>query len=104
MKKEFRKIFVFCLNPKWWPKVIAVPTAIYFSDVPFPPQESTVKAYYISDRIEEIVLPEHLADLPQLGDIEDTGILGYIIIANGEEITIITNEEEYLTWYYQLQH
>ena len=38
----------------------------------------------------------------QMGHIEDTGILGYIIIASGEEITIITNEEEYLSWYYQL--
>ena len=65
---------------------------------------STVKAYYISDDIEEINLPEHLADLPELGDIEETGIIGYILIANGEEITIITNEEEYLSWFYDLHH
>ena len=65
---------------------------------------NTVQAYYILDDIEEINLPDHLSDLPQLGDIEDTGIIGYIIIANGEELTIITNEEEYLTWFYELHH
>ena len=70
----------------------------------FPHQESSIKAYYISDCIEEIVLPEHLADLPQLGDTEETGIIGFIIIASGEELTIITNEEEYLSCYYQLHH
>ena len=75
-----------------------------FQMCPFPHQESSIKAYYISDGIEEIVLPEHLADLPQLGDIEDTRIIGYIIRASGEELTIITNEEEYLSWYYQLHH
>ena len=80
------------------------PNCYIFHMCPFPHQESTIKAYYISDSIEEIVLPEHLADLPQLGDIEDTGIIGYIIIASGEELTIITNEEEYLSWYYQLHH
>ena len=63
-----------------------------------------MKAYYISDDIEEINLPEYLADLPELGDIEETGIIGYILIANGEEITIITNEEEYLSWFYDLHH
>ena len=61
-------------------------------------KSSTVKAYYIFDEIEEINLPEQLADQSQLGNIEETGILGYIIMANGEEITIITNEEEYLRW------
>ena len=66
--------------------------------------EVKIKAYYVSDDIYEINLPETLESLPQLGDIEDTSILGYIIIANGEEITIIMNEEEYLSWYYKLQN
>ena len=63
-------------------------------------EQSGVKAYYVAEDIFEIDLPESLENLPQLGDIEDTGIIGYIIIANGEEITIITDEEAYLTWKY----
>ena len=54
--------------------------------------------YYIAKDIFEIDLPEHLSSLPQLGDIEETGIIGYIIIANGEEITIITDEEAFISW------
>ena len=71
---------------------------------PISGDEVQVKAYYISDDIYEINLPDTLENLPQLGDIEDTSILGYIIIANGEEITIITNEEEYLSWQYELHN
>ena len=59
-----------------------------------------LKAYYVADDVYEIELPEHLENLPALGDIEESGIIGYIIIANGEEITIITDEEAYLTWKY----
>ena len=66
-----------------------------------PAGEKEIKAFYISDDIYEIELPETLADLPALGDIEESGIIGYIIIANGEEITIITDEEGYLTWKYE---
>ena len=76
--------------------------AVCFRCAPHNRNASTVKAYYISDDIEEINLPEHLADLPELGDIEETGIIGYILIANREEITIITNQEEYLSWLYEL--
>ena len=54
----------------------------------------------MAEDIFEIDLPQNLASLPQLGDIEETGIIGYIIIANGEEITIIVDEEAYLTWQY----
>ena len=57
-----------------------------------------VKAYYVTDDIYEIELPEHLENLPALGDIDESGIIGYIIIANGEEVTIITDEEAYLSW------
>ena len=61
---------------------------------------SDIKAYYVADDIYEIELPDNLTNLPQLGDIEESGIIGYIIIANGEEITIIADEEAYLTWKY----
>ena len=64
--------------------------------------KTDVKAYYMADDIYEIELPEHLENLPALGDIEETGIIGYIIIANGEEITIITDEEAYMNWIYEL--
>ena len=63
-------------------------------------KEESIKAYYVAEDIFEIDLPQNLASLPQLGDIEETGIIGYIIIANGEEITIIVDEEAYLTWQY----
>ena len=58
----------------------------------------SIKAYYVAEEITEILLPTELENLPELGDIEESGIIGYIIIANGEEITIITNEEEYLAY------
>ena len=63
-------------------------------------QQQNIKAYYIAEDIYEIDLPEQLSSLPQLGDIEETGIIGYIIIANREEITIITDEEAFIAWQY----
>ena len=63
-------------------------------------KKSGVKAYYVSDDIYEINLPEHLDQLPQLGEIAEEGIIRYIIIANGEEITIIADEEAYQAWMY----
>ena len=75
-----------------------------FQMCPCERNSNSVQAYYISDEIQEINLPDHLTDLPQLGDLEDTGIISYIIIANWEELTIITNEEEYLSWFYDLHH
>ena len=63
-------------------------------------EKNEVKAYYIADDIYEISLPEHLDQLPQLGEIPEEGIIGYIIIANGEEITIIADEEAYIAWMY----
>ena len=63
-------------------------------------QQTKMGAYYIAEDIFEIDLPEDLSSLPQLGDIEETGIIGYIIIANGEEITIITDEEAFIAWKY----
>ena len=67
-------------------------------------EKKEIKAYYISDDIYELELPENLENLPQLGDIEESGIIGYIIVANGEEITIITDEEAYLSWKYELHN
>ena len=61
-----------------------------------------IKTYYVADDIYEIELPETLENLPALGDIEESGIIEYIIIANGEEITIVVDEEEYLTWQHEL--
>ena len=56
-----------------------------------------VKACYIAEDIIELVLP--LENLPELGDRgHEDGIIGYILISNGHEITIINNEEEYYTW------
>ena len=55
-----------------------------------------IKAYYISDNVYEINLP--LDNLPELGDIPEQGVIAYILIANGEEITIINNHEEYEQW------
>ena len=66
-----------------------------------PPSVRQFKAYYVAEEVTEIELPSHLQDLPQLGDIEETGIIGYVIIANGEEITIIANEQEYLAYMQQ---
>ena len=60
-----------------------------------------IKAFYISDEITEIALPTELENLPELSDNPETGIIGYSLIFNGEEITIITNEEEYLEYMQQ---
>ena len=56
----------------------------------------------MADDIYEIELPETLENLPALEEIEESGIIEYIIIANGEEITIVADEEEYLTWQHEL--
>ena len=55
-----------------------------------------IEAHYISDEVYTIQLP--IDNLPELGDIPEEGIFGYILIANGEEITIITSQEEYEHW------
>ena len=57
-----------------------------------------IKAFYVANDITEIDLPSELSDLPALGDTEESGTIGYIIVSNGEEITIIANEEEYLAY------
>ena len=65
-----------------------------------PSKRKAVQAYYVADDIYEINLPEHLDQLLQLGEIQEEGIIGYIILADGEEITITADEEAYLTWQY----
>ena len=60
--------------------------------------KNSIKVYYIAEEINEIQLPTELENLPELGDMEESGIIGYIIIENGVEITIITNEEEYMAY------
>ena len=64
-------------------------------------KHNKIKAFYVSDEITEIELPTELENLPELGDTPENGIIGYIIISNGEEITIITNEQEYLQYIQQ---
>ena len=63
-----------------------------------PTQKKCLKAYYVAKDITEITLPSESADLPELGDNPESGIIGYILILNGEEITIITNKQEYLAY------
>ena len=60
------------------------------------PKCKKIEAHYISDKIFTIQLP--IDNLPQLGDIPEEGIFRYILIANGEEITVITSQEEYKQW------
>ena len=55
-----------------------------------------IKAYYVSDDVYEIELP--LPNFPELGNLAQDEIIAYILISNGEEITIINNTEEYETW------
>ena len=63
-----------------------------------PNLQKGIKAFYVAEDITEIELPSDLQDLPELGDNPESGIIGYILIANREEITIICNEVEYLTY------
>ena len=60
------------------------------------PKGKQIEAHYISDEVYTIQLP--IDNLPELGDIPEEGIFGYILISNREEITIITSEEEYKLW------
>ena len=55
-----------------------------------------IKAYYVSDDVYELQLP--LDNLPELGDIEQEGVIAYILISKGKEITIINNTDEYEQW------
>ena len=47
-------------------------------------QKNSIKAFYVAEDITEIELPSDLQNLPELGDNPESGVIGYIIIANGE--------------------
>ena len=53
--------------------------------------------------VTEIEFPSDFDSLPQLGDNPETGILAYLLISNGEEITIIVNEQEFMLYQQQQQ-
>ena len=59
-----------------------------------------IKAFFIvGDEVEEIKLPESWADLPQIDDhAPGPNMLGFLIIADGQEIHIFTNDEAYQEW------
>ena len=53
----------------------------------------------VCDEVEEIELPEAWADLPQIDDhTPGPNMLGFLIIADGQEIHIFTNDEAYQEW------
>ena len=66
-------------------------------------RKDQVKAYYMSVDVTEIEFPSDFDSLPQLGDNPETGIIAYLLISNGEEITIIANEQEYELFQQQQQ-
>ena len=66
-------------------------------------RKNEIKAYYISVDVTEIEFPSDFDSLPQLGDNPETGILAYLLISNGEEITIIVNEQEFMLYQQQQQ-
>ena len=59
-----------------------------------------IKAFFIvGDEVEEIELPESWADLPRIDDhIPGPNMLGFLIMADGQEIHIFTNDEAYQEW------
>ena len=66
-------------------------------------RKNQIKAYYISVDVTEIDFSGEFDSLPQLGDNPETGIIAYLLISNGEEITIIVNEQEFLLYQQQQQ-
>ena len=59
-----------------------------------------IKAFFaVGDEVGEIELPESWADLPQIDDnAPGPNMLGFLIIADGQEIHIFTNDEAYQEW------
>ena len=66
-------------------------------------RKNEIKAYYISVDVTEIEFPSDFDSLLQLGDNPETGIVAYLLISNGEEITIIVNEQEFMLYQQQQQ-
>ena len=56
-----------------------------------------IKAFFVvGDEVEETELPASRADLPQIDDHSPgPNMLGFLIIADGQEIHIFTNDEAY---------
>ena len=60
-----------------------------------------IKAYWVlPSQITEIELPDSMANLPQLGDFNPDNPLhlGYLIITEGEDIYIFTDDDVYQDW------
>ena len=59
-----------------------------------------IKAFFVvGDEVEEIELPESWANLPHIADHSPgPSMLGFLIIADGQEIYIFTNDEAYQEW------
>ena len=56
-----------------------------------------IKVFFVvDDEVEEIKIPESWADFPQIDDRSPgPNMLGFLIIADGQEIHIFTNDEAY---------
>ena len=64
-------------------------------------RDKEIKAYLVvPSQITEIDLPDTIANLPQLGDFNpnNSNLLGYLIVTEGEDIYIFTNDEAYQDW------
>ena len=59
-----------------------------------------IKAFFVvGDEVEEIEQPESWADLPRIDDHASVpNMLGFLIIADGQEKHIFTNDEAYQEW------
>ena len=60
-----------------------------------------IKAYWVlPSQITEIELPDSMANLPQLEDFNPNNPLhlGYLIITEGEDIYIFTDDDAYQNW------
>ena len=74
------------------------------SDVPHPTWEKNVevKAYWVyGDEIIELFnIPDSLENLPHLGDFnpDNPNHLGYLIVTDGEEVYVFTNDQAYQDW------
>ena len=60
-----------------------------------------LQAYYIyADQVQVINVPETWTTLPVLGDFppDNPKHIGFLLIIDGEEILIFTNEDAFLHW------
>ena len=64
-------------------------------------RQKEIKAYWVlPSQITEIDLPNSMADLPQLGDFnpDNPSHLGYLIVTEGEDFYIFTDDDTYQDW------